>query len=107
MAVEAAESGADAAGDDLLEELPECVAGQAESPDLVGDPDAEGLAAAVACIAVAAKDTASASGFAVRAGVVKTVEKAVANEVADGIAVGTGCELELFAEGVEFVVVAV
>ena len=107
MALEAAEGGADAVGDDLLEEPPESAGGQAEPSDLVGDPDAEGLAAAGPCIAVAAKDAAGAAGPALGMALVKAMEKAMANEGADGFAVGTGGQLEWFDEGVEFVVGAV
>lgn len=107
MALEAAEGGTDAVGDDLLEESPESAGGQAEASDLVGEEDAEGLAAAGACIAIAAKDAAGAAGPPLGMAFVKTVEKAMANEVADGFAVGARGQFELFGEGVPFVVVAV
>ena len=97
-----AEGGGEAIGGSVLEEAPERVGGQAEASDLVGEPEGEGTTAAVSCLAVAAKDASCPDGPALR-GVVKAVKEAVANEVADAFAVGTGDELELLGESVPLV----
>ena len=75
---------------------------QAEASDLIGHPDAEGASAAAALIAVAAKDAVGAKGFAFRAGLVESVQEAVANQHADGLAMRTGRLLELLGQSIPF-----
>ena len=80
MAVEAADGGEDAVGNGALEEAPQAGSGQAEASDFVGEPDGERPPAAGTCLAVAAKDPPGAEGLSLGAALVKTVQKAVANE---------------------------
>jgi len=107
MAVEAADGGEDAVGDGVLEEAPQASGGQAEAADFVGEPDGERPPAARPCVAVAAKDPPCAEGLSLGAVLVKSVQKAVANESADNLTVRTGGLLEQFGNGVEFLGVAV
>ena len=97
-----AAGGNDAVGDGVLQEAPQGGGGHGEASDFVGGPDAEGATAAWSGIAVAAQDAACAEGFAARVGVVKTGEKAVANESADNLAVWTGDQLEALDKGLPF-----
>ena len=105
MAAAAAASGAEAVGDGAAEEAVQAGGGQAEAADFIGEPDGDGPAAAGACVAVAAKEAVRAAGHA-WGGFVKAVQRAVANESADDLAVGTGGELEPLDDGVPIVVVA-
>jgi len=107
LAVAGAEGGANAVGDGVLEKAPQAGGCQAETSDFVGGPDAEGAAAAGPSLAVAAKDPPGAEGFTVGVAVVKTVQKAMANESADSLAVRTGGQLEVFGNGLPFLGVAV
>src|SRR6185437_9076094 len=87
------DGGGNAAGDGPLEECPDGAGGQAQPPDFVGEPDADGPSAAAAAMAVAAEDPAGADGFS-GAAVIESGEHAVADECADGAAVGARRELE-------------
>ena len=107
MAVGGADGGEDAAGDGALEEPPQSAGGQAEPSDFVGEPDAEGPPATGPCIAVAAKDPPGADAFSPGVALVKAVQKAVANQRADDLAVRTGRLLEPFGNRVPFLVAAV
>ena len=107
MAVEGAKGGEEAVGDGDWEEVPQAGGGQCEASDFVGEPDGEGPSAAGSCLAVAAKDPPGAECFSLGAALVKAVQKAVANESADDLAVRTGGLLEPFGQGVEFLGVAV
>jgi len=107
MAVEAADGGEGAVGDDALQEAPQAGGGQSEASDFVGGPDGEGPAAAVPCVAVAAKDPLGAAGLSLGVALVKSVEKAVANESTDNLAKRTGSQLEPLGKGVELFGVAV
>jgi hypothetical protein len=92
----------DADGDGALQESPHSVGGQAQPPDLVGNPDAEGSTAAAAALAVAAKDPPSADGLALRVALVVAAQKAVANQRAHRFAMRTCCLLESFSNRVPF-----
>jgi len=91
-----ANGGSDAAGDGELEEHPQSAGGQAESSDFVGEPDAEGPSAAATLMAIAAEDSPGADGFSLWALVIKSGEGAMADEHADGLAVGAGDLFETF-----------
>jgi len=103
VALDSAAGREDAAGGGELEEAPQTGGGQAESADLVGVPDAEGAPATGSCLAVAAIDAACAESFASRTAVIKSVQGAMPIEGADKFAMGTGCVLESFGQGVPFV----
>lgn len=107
VAVEVVAGGEDAVGQGVLEELPESGGGQAEASDFVGEPDGEGLAATGQFPALVAQDSPSADDRLPGTVLVKAVDKAVANEGADAVAMRTGGQLEPFEKGVELVVVAV
>ena len=70
--------------------------GQAEPPDFVGEPDAEGPPATGPGVAVAAKDPPGAQRSFLGAALVKSVQKAVPNQRADNLAVRAGRLLEPF-----------
>ena len=82
------------------EEPPQGAGREAQASDFVGKPDADGTPAAGAGIAVAAKDAASADDVARGGGVIKAAQRAMANEVANDMAMRTGRQLESFDEGV-------
>jgi hypothetical protein len=82
-----AASGGEAVGDGPSEEVAQAVGGEAEAPDFVGQPDAEGAAAAEVGVTVATKDAVGADGGA-RVAFVVAEEEAVLEEVAAGVAVG-------------------
>jgi hypothetical protein len=86
----------DAAGDGALQESPHSVGGQAQPPDFVGNPDAEGTPAAAPPMAVAAKDPPSADRLALGVALVVAAQKAVANQRANGFAMRTRRLLESF-----------
>src|SRR6185437_2330630 len=67
--------------------------GQAQPPDFVGDPDADGPSAAAAAMAVAAVDPPGADGSP-GAAVIEASKRAVADERADGAAVRARRQLE-------------
>src|SRR5271156_1764993 len=86
-ATEGAAGGGDAKGDGVLEEQPQSGGGQAEPPDLVGQPDAEGPAATGTRVAIAAKDSPGAHRLFLGTGLVKTVQETVPNQRPDHLAV--------------------
>jgi hypothetical protein len=85
-----------AAGDGALEEPPQSHGGQAEPPDLVGGPDAEGPSATATSMAVAAKDPPGAHGFFPTAALVETVQKAMPDQRANALAARARHQLEPF-----------
>jgi len=91
IAVGGVDGGGDSAGDGVLEKGPQGAGGQAQASDFVGEPDAEGPSAAVSAMAVAAKDPPRAKCYSLRVAVVVSVEGAMSNEHADGLAMGAGC----------------
>jgi hypothetical protein len=95
-----------AAGDGTLEEAPQGTGDQTEAADSVGKPDAESASAAATFMAIAAEDAAGADGFSPRTAVVEAVQRAVANQSADDLAVGTGRQLEPLNRRVPFLVAA-
>jgi hypothetical protein len=95
-----------AAGDGTLQESAQCVGGQAQPPDLVRDPDAEGATAATPPIAVAAKDPPSADGLALGVALVVAAQKAVAIQRANCLAMRAPRLLELFSNRAPFRVAA-
>ena len=97
----------DGSGGGVLEKSPEHVGGDAESSDLVGEPEAEGASAALTEIAVAAEDASGSEGFSLWAAVVETVEATVVDESADDFAVRTGRPFEVLGDGEPLVVAAV
>jgi hypothetical protein len=101
LAVDGADGSEDAVGDGTLEEPPQSAGGQAEPSDFVGEPDAESASATAPCLAVAAKDPPRTQRLLLVA-LVKSVQKAVPNECADNLAVGTGRLLEPFGHRVPF-----
>jgi len=99
--------GQDSASDGELEEAPQRVGGQTESSDFVGGPDAESASAAGAGVAVAAEDSAGTHVLLLLAALVKTVQKAMANEGADDLAVRARRQLESLGNGQPFLRVTV
>jgi hypothetical protein len=75
--------------------------------DFLGEEDADGSAATRSPVAVAAKDPPGPEDGSRGLRVVEAVEGAVANEGANGLAVGTGGEFDAFHEGDPLVVGAV
>ena len=96
----------DAAGDGALEESPQTAGGQAQPPDFVGEPDAEGPPAAAACACGCCKRSAgrgrSFAGDCSR----RSRQIAVPNQRADRLAVRTRRQLEPLSDRVPFVVAA-
>jgi hypothetical protein len=101
-----AAGGPQAAGEDAFEEGCQGSGGEAEPSDLVSEPDAEGASAAASQLAIAAKDASSTEGFSFGAGVVEAVQGTMANQVANGVAVGTWSEFEPLDNGVPLTSVA-
>ncbi len=97
----------DAYGGGGEEEAPERGGREAKAADFVGVPDANRAPAAGPRVAVAAKDAACAQCLALRPGIVKAVQNAVANEAADRLAVRTGSQFEAFHNSAPVVVAAV
>jgi hypothetical protein len=62
------------AGHDLSEEVQERAGREAQSPDFVGQPDADGSSAPRSAMAIAAKDATRPEGFSGRVGVVEPGE---------------------------------
>lgn len=83
-----------AAGHCVFEETPQTAGGQAQPPDFVGEPDAEGPPAAGPGLAVAAKDAAGADRLFPGAAFIVSAQRTVANQRADHLAVRTGHQLE-------------
>jgi len=92
FAVEGAAGRQDAAGEGGLEKLPQGARGQAEPPDSVGEPDAEGPSATGTCVTVAAEDAPGAQLFVVV--LVASVQGAMPDQCADHLAVWTAHLLE-------------
>ena len=92
----------DAAGDGALQESPHSMGGQAQPPDFVGVPDAEGPTAAASPMAVAAKDPPSADRLALGVRLVVAAQKAVANQRANRFAMRTRHLLESFRKRAPF-----
>jgi hypothetical protein len=88
-----ANGGGDAAGDGPFQERPDRTGGQAQPPDFVGEPDADGPAAAAPAMAVAAEDPPGADGSPGTA-IIEPGENAVADERADRPAVRARRQLE-------------
>jgi len=97
----------DGADDGVLEKRPEGACGEAQASDFVGQPDAEGSSAATPPMAVAAKDPSCPECLSWCVGVVESGECAVANEHANGLAVGTGSQFEPLGDGEPLLLVAV
>jgi hypothetical protein len=93
------DGGGDRAANDAPEEIPQGACRDAQSSDRIGEPDAEGKAAAATPIAIAAEDASSPDGLSRRAALVEAVQSAVPNELADGVAVRTRQLLEPQGEG--------
>jgi hypothetical protein len=91
--------GGDRAADDALQKVPQSACRHAPSSDRVGEPDTEGEAATASPIAIAAEDASGPDGLAWRAVLVVAEQNAVPNELADGVAMGTGHLLEPQGEG--------
>jgi hypothetical protein len=106
LAVGSADGCENGAGDGVLEEAPQAAAGEAEPANFVGTPDAESPPTARPTVAVAAKDPPGADGFLPGAAVVKTAQKAVADERANNLAMRTRRQLELLSQAVPFLVAA-
>ena len=87
LTIEGAAAGRDGASNGKLEEQPQSCGGQTESSDFFRAPDAESPSAAGLGVAVAAQDPACADGLSPGATGVKAVQKAMANEGADDVAV--------------------
>jgi len=100
-AVAAADGGANASGNGTLEEAPQTAGGQAEASDFVGQPDAEGAAAAGPVVAVAAEDPPGPHRL-VLAAIIEAAQEAVPNQRADSFAVWTGRLSEPFGNGDPF-----
>jgi hypothetical protein len=96
----------DAAGNGVLQESPHRVGGQAQAPDFVGDPDAEGPTAAARTLAVAAKEPPSADRLALGVAFVVAAQKAVANQRAHRFAMRTRHLLESFRKRAPFLLAA-
>lgn len=60
------------AGDGGLQESPQRVGGDAQAPNFVGQPNAEGPPATRTCMAVAAKDSPSAHRFSLRTALIES-----------------------------------
>ena len=103
MAADSAAGCKNRAGDGALEEAPQKACGQAQPPDLVRAPDAEGPPAPRACLAVAAKNPPRAQGFVPGAAVVKSIQITVPDQCADNLAMGTRCLLEPLRNRLPFV----
>ena len=88
--VDGVDGGSDGADEGVLEKRPEGGCRDAQSSDFVGDPDTDGSSAAGTPMTVAAKNPPRPDRFSLVVAVVKSGEDAVANERADGLAVGTG-----------------
>lgn len=97
----------DAAGNGIFEESPQSTGCQAKPSDFVGEPDAEGPSAARACVAIAAKDSASADRFSLGVALVESAQKAVPVQRANNLAVRTPRLLELFSNRAPFLLAAV
>ncbi len=93
----------DAIGDGDLEEASQGMGGGAEAPEFVGQPDADGVSTAFASLAGFAEEAMRPGGGPQGREVVVAVENAVLDEVAAGVAVGTGEEYESIGEGVPLV----
>jgi len=106
LAIEGAAGGDDAASNGALEEPPQSAGGEAEPPDLVGDPDAESPPATGTCLTVAAKDPPGAHCLSLGAAFVKPIQTAVPIQRANVFAMRTGRLLKLFHHRQPFVVVA-
>jgi len=92
-AFDVANGGGNAADDGPLEERPHGAGGQAQPPDFVGDPDADGASATATAMAIAAEDPPGADDSP-GAAVIESGERAVADERADGAAVRARRQLE-------------
>lgn len=89
-AVDGVDGGGDGADDGVLEKCPQGPGGEAQPPDFVGNPDAEGPSAAATAMAITTEDPPGPDRLSWWAGLVKSAEDAVADERADDLAVGAG-----------------
>jgi hypothetical protein len=105
-ATEGAAGGEDPKADGLLEEQPQSGGGQAEPPDLVGQPDAEGPAATGTRVAIAAKDSPGAHRLFLGAALVKSVQETVPNQRAEPLAMWAARLLEPFRDHAPFRITA-
>jgi hypothetical protein len=78
----------------LLKESPQVLGIQKETLDFVGDPDAEGSAAATAATAIGAEDSQCSDGLLLEVVFVVAFEESVSVECADVLAVWTGGAFE-------------
>lgn len=106
MAFGGTNGGGEAAGNGVLQKTPQRAGGQAQPSDLVGAPDAERPPATSPGMAIAAKDAPGADHFS-RAAVVVTIQRTVANQRADNVAMRTGRQLEPLMDGVPLVVATI
>jgi hypothetical protein len=106
MAGGGANGGPQAAGEEALEKGPQSARGEAESTNPVCEPDAEGASAAESLVTIATEDASCPQRLPLWAGVVKSVQSAMAHQKAYGVAVGTRGQLELLDDGVPLVVAA-
>ena len=104
-AAEGANRGLEGAGDRHLEEVPQPACRHLPPPDLVGEPDADGPATTTASLALAAIDPVRTEHDS--SALIKTLQSAMPNQVANHLAMGAGSQLE-FADNFDpFRVVAV
>lgn len=92
------------AGDGGFEESPQRVGGHAQPPNFVGEPDAEGSAAARTRMAIAAEDSPSADRLALRIAFVVAAQKAVSDEGTNPFAMRTRGLLEPLRHRTPFVI---
>jgi hypothetical protein len=107
LAVDGAAGGDEAVDGGALQEAPQTAGSQAKPSDFVSEPDADRATATGSSLALAAQEAACAVGSALGTGVVKSVQRAVANQGAHRMAVGTGRQLEALDDGVPVLVVPV
>jgi hypothetical protein len=97
----------DAANDGVPDKVQQRACGDAQTSDLVGEPDTEGSSAAASSMTVAAKDASCPECSLWWVAVVESVENAVAVECADSLAVWTRGLFEPLDDGDPFFFAAV
>ena len=102
-AVGGADGGGQGADGGAQEKGPHSAGGQAQASDFVRAPDAESPAATGPCVAVAAKDSPRSHGFSLGVALIKSQQKAMPNQRAQGLAERARRQLEPFHERVPFV----
>jgi hypothetical protein len=94
----------DVAGDGALQESPQRAGSDAQAPDFISKPYAEGATTAATSMAVAAKDPPSPNGFALGVAFIVAAQKAVAIQRAHRFAMRTRRLLETTSKRVPFLV---